>query len=97
MIGQSLTTSARRPVATGRKPLPALPRPGPKRRGGVPSLRRISKIISKGGFGGLYRPLDDNGRAVFAEAYSVAYPVGVELLTNEIYDEVRSGNETAVS
>ena len=52
----------------------------------------ISKIISKDGLDGLYRRLDNDGRAVFARAYSVAYPVGLEL-THEIYDEVRSGNE----
>lgn len=52
----------------------------------------ISKIISKDGLDGLYRRLDADGRAVFAEAYSVAYPVGFELI-QEIYDEVRSGNE----
>ena len=31
-------------------------------------------------------------RNAFAEAYSAAYPVGLEL-THEIYDEVASGNE----
>lgn len=52
----------------------------------------ISKTISKHGLDGVYRRLDDEGKAVFAEAYSVAYPVGLELV-EEIYDEVRSGNE----
>ncbi|TQM42688.1 ketol-acid reductoisomerase [Pseudonocardia cypriaca] len=52
----------------------------------------ISKIISKDGLDGLYRRLDAAGRTVFAEAYSAAYPVGFEL-TQEIYGEVRSGNE----
>jgi ketol-acid reductoisomerase len=52
----------------------------------------ISSIISKSGLDGLYRSLDAEGRTVFADAYSVAYPVGLEL-THEIYDEVRSGNE----
>jgi ketol-acid reductoisomerase len=52
----------------------------------------ISKTISRHGLDGVYRRLDPEGRQVFAEAYSVAYPVGVELI-EEIYDEVRSGNE----
>jgi ketol-acid reductoisomerase len=52
----------------------------------------ISKIISKDGLDGLYRRLDRDERAVFAQAYSAAYPVGFEL-THEIYDEVLSGNE----
>jgi ketol-acid reductoisomerase len=52
----------------------------------------ISRIISKDGLDGLYNRLDSDGRAVFAQAYSAAYPVGLEL-THEIYDEVRSGNE----
>jgi ketol-acid reductoisomerase len=52
----------------------------------------ISKTISKDGLDGLYRRLDADGREIFAQAYSAAYPVGLEL-THEIYDEVRSGNE----
>jgi ketol-acid reductoisomerase len=52
----------------------------------------ISRIISKDGIDGVYRHLDADGQRIFAEAYSVAYPVGVELI-EEIYDEVRSGNE----
>jgi ketol-acid reductoisomerase len=52
----------------------------------------ISKTISKDGLDGLYRRLDAEGREIFAQAYSAAYPVGLEL-THEIYDEVRSGNE----
>lgn len=52
----------------------------------------ISKIISKVGIDGLYRRLDADGRKTFTEAYSVAYPVGFQLV-QEIYDEVRSGNE----
>jgi ketol-acid reductoisomerase len=52
----------------------------------------ISRIISKDGLIGVYRRLDDGERNVFAEAYSAAYPVGLEL-TMEIYDEVGSGNE----
>jgi ketol-acid reductoisomerase len=52
----------------------------------------ISKTISKDGLAGLYQRLDAEGQAVFAHAYSAAYPVGLEL-THEIYDEVRSGNE----
>jgi ketol-acid reductoisomerase len=52
----------------------------------------ISRIISKDGLDGLYKRLDSGGRVVFAQAYSAAYPVGLEL-THEIYDEVRSGNE----
>jgi ketol-acid reductoisomerase len=39
----------------------------------------------------LYRRFSE-GREVFAEAYSAAHPVGLEL-THEIYDEVLSGNE----
>ena len=52
----------------------------------------ISRTVSKDGLIGVYRLLDDEGRRVFAEAYSAAYPVGLEL-TTEIYDEVASGNE----
>ena len=52
----------------------------------------ISRIISKDGLDGVYRRLNATERAVFAEAYSAAYPVGLEL-TQEIYDEVASGNE----
>lgn len=52
----------------------------------------ISKIISRDGLDGLYRRFDGADRAVFASAYSAAYPVGLAL-TAEIYDEVASGNE----
>ncbi|HET6501687.1 MAG TPA: ketol-acid reductoisomerase [Amycolatopsis sp.] len=52
----------------------------------------ISSTISKTGLIGVYRQLDAEGRKVFAEAYSVAYPVGLELV-HEIYDDVRSGSE----
>src|SRR5882757_1066046 len=52
----------------------------------------ISRIISEDGLDGVYRRLDSAGREVFAEAYSAAHPVGLEL-TQEIYDEVASGNE----
>jgi ketol-acid reductoisomerase len=52
----------------------------------------ISRTISKSGLVGVYQQLDAESRKVFAEAYSVAYPVGLELL-HEIYDDVRSGNE----
>src|SRR5260221_4807978 len=52
----------------------------------------ISKTISRRGLDGVYQRLDPEGRRIFAEAYSVAYPVGLELI-EEIYDEVRSGNE----
>ncbi|MFJ5221104.1 ketol-acid reductoisomerase [Streptomyces sp. NPDC088354] len=52
----------------------------------------ISRIISKDGLIGVYRHLSDEGKGMFAEAYSAAYPVGLEL-TAEIYDEVSSGNE----
>lgn len=52
----------------------------------------ISKIISRDGLIGVHRRLDDEGKRVFAQAYSAAYPVGLEL-TAEIYDEVRSGEE----
>jgi ketol-acid reductoisomerase len=52
----------------------------------------ISRIISRDGMLGVYRMLDSDGKRVFAEAYSVSYPVGLELI-HEIYDEVRSGDE----
>jgi ketol-acid reductoisomerase len=52
----------------------------------------ISRIISRDGLDGVYNRLDSEGREVFAEAYSAAHPVGLEL-THEIYDEVLSGNE----
>jgi ketol-acid reductoisomerase len=52
----------------------------------------ISRIISKDGLDGVYHRLNVTDRAVFADAYSAAYPVGLEL-TQEIYDEVASGNE----
>jgi ketol-acid reductoisomerase len=52
----------------------------------------ISRIISKDGLDGVYHRLNVTDRAVFAAAYSAAYPVGLEL-TQEIYDEVASGNE----
>ena len=52
----------------------------------------ISKTISTQGLLGVYEQLDADGRAVFADAYAAAYPVGLEL-TAEIYDEVSSGNE----
>jgi ketol-acid reductoisomerase len=52
----------------------------------------ISKTISRDGLLGLYQKLDATGQARFAQGYSVAYPVGLELVT-EIYDEVSSGNE----
>jgi ketol-acid reductoisomerase len=52
----------------------------------------ISRIISKHGLIGVYRRLSKEEQSVFADAYSAAYPVGLEL-TAEIYDEVASGNE----
>jgi ketol-acid reductoisomerase len=52
----------------------------------------ISRIISKDGLDGVYHRLNADERTVFVEAYSAAYPVGLEL-THEIYDEVSSGNE----
>jgi ketol-acid reductoisomerase len=52
----------------------------------------ISRVISKDGLIGVYRLLDAEGRRVFADAYSAAHPVGLELI-HEIYDEVRSGAE----
>ena len=52
----------------------------------------ISRIISRDGMVGVYRMLDSDEKQVFAEAYSVSYPVGLELM-HEIYDEVRSGDE----
>jgi ketol-acid reductoisomerase len=52
----------------------------------------ISRIISKDGLDGIYHRLNASERTVFVEAYSAAYPVGLELV-QEIYDEVSSGNE----
>ncbi|HEX3783022.1 MAG TPA: ketol-acid reductoisomerase [Pseudonocardiaceae bacterium] len=52
----------------------------------------ISRTISKNGLDGVYNLLDAEGKKIFAEAYSAAYPVGLELV-HEIYEEVRSGNE----
>jgi ketol-acid reductoisomerase len=52
----------------------------------------ISRIISTDGLIGVYRQLDEQDKQVFAQAYSAAYPVGLEV-TAEIYDEVSSGNE----
>ncbi|MFD9890822.1 ketol-acid reductoisomerase [Amycolatopsis sp. NPDC059027] len=52
----------------------------------------ISRVISRDGLLGVHRLLDAGSRRVFAEAYSVSYPVGLELM-HEIYDEVRSGDE----
>lgn len=52
----------------------------------------ISPIISKHGIDGLYRVLPAADQETFAIAYNAAYPVGRELV-QEIYDEVRSGNE----
>jgi ketol-acid reductoisomerase len=52
----------------------------------------ISRTVSKEGLIGLYRKLDDADREIFAQAYTAAHPVGLEL-THEIYDEVASGNE----
>jgi ketol-acid reductoisomerase len=52
----------------------------------------VSRIISREGLDGLYRRLDEAGRAVFGRAYAAAYPVGLELV-HEVYDEVASGNE----
>ena len=52
----------------------------------------ISRIVSTDGLIGVYRRLDEHEKDVFAQAYSAAYPVGLEL-TAEIYDEVSSGNE----
>lgn len=52
----------------------------------------ISRIISKDGLDGVYNRLSENERTVFANAYCVAHPIGLEL-THEIYDEVSSGNE----
>ncbi|MEU2867062.1 ketol-acid reductoisomerase [Streptomyces mirabilis] len=52
----------------------------------------VSRIISREGLIGVYRRLGEEEKGVFADAYSAAYPVGLEL-TAEIYDEVSSGNE----
>lgn len=52
----------------------------------------ISKTISHHGLIGLYNSLDQEQRADFAAAYSVAYRASAPVLA-EIYDEVSSGNE----
>lgn len=52
----------------------------------------ITQTISKRGMLAVYEDLDDDGKAVFEQAYNAAYPVALELL-HEMYDEVASGNE----
>lgn len=52
----------------------------------------ISRIISKHGIRAVYDSIPDADRKTFQIAYSAAYPVGREVV-EEIYDEVRSGNE----
>lgn len=52
----------------------------------------ISRIISKDGLDGVNNRLTSEDRKKFSRAYSVSHPIGMEL-TQEIYDEVESGNE----
>ncbi|MGH8887086.1 MAG: ketol-acid reductoisomerase [Egibacteraceae bacterium] len=52
----------------------------------------VSANISRSGILGVYRDLTGEARNVFQRAYSAVYPTAREVL-EEIYDEVRSGNE----
>lgn len=52
----------------------------------------ISKTISHEGILGLYARLDDAGKEVFKRAYDASY-LPMKAVLQEIYDEVRSGNE----
>ncbi|MFN8017551.1 MAG: hypothetical protein U0P45_05455 [Acidimicrobiales bacterium] len=52
----------------------------------------ISKTISHEGILGLYERLDDAGKEVFKRAYDASY-LPMKAVLQEIYDEVRSGNE----
>lgn len=52
----------------------------------------IVKTISTKGIKAVYDQLDDDDKKVFKEAYSASYKPAKEIL-QEIYDEVRSGNE----
>ncbi|HRW36404.1 MAG TPA: hypothetical protein P5254_01805 [Aquihabitans sp.] len=52
----------------------------------------ISKTISHEGILGLYERLDDAGKEVFKRAYDASY-LPMKAVLQEIYDEVRTGNE----
>jgi ketol-acid reductoisomerase len=52
----------------------------------------ISKTISHHGIIGVYEQLDDAGKEVFKRAYDASY-LPMKAVLQEIYDEVRSGNE----
>lgn len=52
----------------------------------------ISKTISHEGILGVYARLDDAGKEVFKRAYDASY-LPMKAVLQEIYDEVRSGNE----
>jgi len=53
---------------------------------------KITKVISKRGIKALYDDLEEKDKATFRTAYSASYKPTKEIL-QEIYDEVRSGNE----
>jgi len=53
---------------------------------------KIVKVISKRGIKALYDELDGADKETFRQAYSASYKPTKEIL-QEIYDEVRSGNE----
>jgi len=52
----------------------------------------ISKTISHHGIIGVYAQLDDAGKETFKRAYDASY-LPMKAVLQEIYDEVRSGNE----
>lgn len=52
----------------------------------------ISKTISHHGIIGVYEQLDEAGKEVFKRAYDASY-LPMKAVLQEIYDEVRSGNE----
>ncbi|MEZ5202827.1 MAG: hypothetical protein R2701_00110 [Acidimicrobiales bacterium] len=52
----------------------------------------ISKTISHHGILGVYEQLDDAGKEVFKRAYDASY-LPMKAILQEIYDEVRTGNE----
>jgi len=52
----------------------------------------ISKTISHHGIIGVYEQLDDAGKEIFKRAYDASY-LPMKAVLQEIYDEVRSGNE----
>lgn len=52
----------------------------------------VSRTISHSGMAGVFDRLDDAGREIFRRAYDATYPP-VKAVLQEIYDEVRSGNE----